>query len=95
MKTLLEQLYSGELVPAELKTEGNEEYKDLCRKSLKEVEDFTEKLDRESRKKFQDLLDTYLELTYLEKRQAFCEGFRMGAGIMCEVFQDRTGRVNL
>ena len=26
MKNLLEQLYAGELVPAELKIEGNEEY---------------------------------------------------------------------
>ena len=38
MKNLLEQLYSGELIPAELKIEGNEEYETLCRKSLEEVE---------------------------------------------------------
>ena len=31
MKNLLEQLYSGELIPAELKIEGNEEYETLCR----------------------------------------------------------------
>ena len=29
MKNLLEQLYAGELVPAELKIEGNEEYEAL------------------------------------------------------------------
>ena len=32
MKNILEQLYAGELVPAELKIEGNEEYETLCRK---------------------------------------------------------------
>ena len=39
MKNILEQLYAGELVPAELKIEGNEEYETLCRRSLKENED--------------------------------------------------------
>lgn len=95
MKNILEQLYSGELVPAESKIEGNEEYETLCRRSLKEIENFTEKLDQESQKEFQNLLDTYLELTFIEKRQSFCDGFRMGAGIMCEVFQNRTCSANL
>ncbi len=94
MKNLLEQLYSGELIPSESKMEGNEEYEALCRKSLEEMENFTEKLDRESRKEFQNLLDTYLELTFMEKRQSFCNGFRIGAGIMCEVFQNRTCSMN-
>ena len=89
MKNLLEQLYAGELVPAELKIEGNEEYEALCRKSLEEIENFTEKLDKESRKEFQK------ELTYLEKRQSFCDGFRIGAGVMCEIFHDRSVRSNL
>ena len=95
MKNLLEQLYAGELVPAELKIEGNEEYEALCRKSLEEIENFTEKLDKESRKEFQNVLDTYLELTYLEKRQSFCDGFRIGAGVMCEIFHDRSVRSTL
>ena len=42
MKNILEQLYAGELVPAELKIEGNEEYETLCRRSLEEIENFTE-----------------------------------------------------
>ncbi len=52
MKKLIEQLYAGELVPAELKIEGNEEYEAICRKSLEEIENFTEKLDKESGKNF-------------------------------------------
>ena len=43
MKNILEQLYAGELVPAELKIEGNEEYETLCRRSLKEIENFYRK----------------------------------------------------
>ena len=70
-------------------------YTSLCRKSLEEIENFTEKLDKESRKEFQNVLDTYLELTYLEKRQSFCDGFRIGAGVMCEIFHGRSVRSNL
>ena len=62
---------------------------------FEEIENFTEKLDKESRKEFQNVLDTYLELTYLEKRQSFCDGFRIGAGVMCEIFHDRSVRSNL
>ena len=28
------------------------------------------------------------ELTYLEKSQCFSDGFRIGAGVMCEVFYE-------
>ena len=95
MKSLLEQLYAGELVPAELKIEGNEEYEALCRNSLEEIDHCTDKLATERRTQFQNVLDTYLELTYLEKRQSFCDGFRIGAGVMCEIFHDRSVRSNL
>ncbi len=50
MKSLLEQLYAGELVPAELKIEGNEEYEALCRKSLEERDRLLREKDEEIRK---------------------------------------------
>lgn len=53
------------------------------------IEEFSKKLDDESRKSFDALLEHYLELTYIEKSQTFCDGFRLGAGIMCEVFKGR------
>lgn len=76
MKNILEQLYAGELVPAELKIEGNEEYETLCRRSLKEIENFTEKLDKENRKEFQNILDTYQWLHLLLLRCTFCMPIR-------------------
>jgi len=75
MSSILEQLYAGDLTPAENVIQGNEE--------------FSKKLDDESRKSFDALLEHYLELTYIEKSQTFCDGFRLGAGIMCEVFKGR------
>lgn len=55
---------------------------------LKEVERFTEKLDAGMKAEFDCLMEHYLELTYLEKSETFCQGFRLGAGIMCEVFSE-------
>ena len=86
MSSILEQLYAGDLTPAENVIQGNEEYDRLCRQSVQEIEEFSKKLDDESRK---SLLEHYLELTYIEKSQTFCDGFRLGAGIMCEVFKGR------
>ena len=89
MSSILEQLYAGDLTPAENVIQGNEEYDRLCRQSVQEIEEFSKKLDDESRKSFDALLEHYLELTYIEKGQTFCDGFRLGAGIMCEVFKGR------
>ena len=89
MSSILEQLYARNLTPAENVIQGNEEYDRLCRQSVQEIEEFSKKLDDESRKSFDALLEHYLELTYIEKSQTFCDGFRLGAGIMCEVFKGR------
>ena len=52
----------------QIKNRRNEEYETLLQKiPEREIENFTEKkLDKENRKEFQNILDTYLELTYLE-----------------------------
>ena len=89
MSSILEQLYAGDLTPAENVIQGNEEYDRLCRQSVQEIEEFSKKLDDESRKSFDALVEHYLELAYREKSQTFCDGFRLGAGIMCEVFKGR------
>ena len=32
-------------------------------------------------------MDHYLEVSFMEKTQAFTDGFRLGAQVMCEVFR--------
>ena len=89
MESILNRLYAGELAPAEHAVEGNSRYEELCRISLMEMDAFTKKLDEEARREFDLLMEHYLELTYMEKTQTFSDGFRLGAGIMCEVFYGR------
>ena len=44
MSSILEQLYAGDLTPAENVIQGNEEYDRLCRQSVQEIEEFSKKL---------------------------------------------------
>lgn len=86
MGKILEMLYAGELRPADDVIQDSGEYEALCRQSLREVEHFTDRLDSDMKEEFDTLMEHYLELTYLEKSRTFGHGFRLGAGIMCEVF---------
>lgn len=88
----MNKLYAGELNPADCVIQDSGEYDGLCRESLREMERFTEKLDKDMKDEFDTLMEHYLELTYMEKSQTFCHGFRLGAGIMCEVFCDNRQR---
>ena len=88
MGRILEQLYAGELCPADRVIRGNAEYDAMCSTSLKECDRFAEKLDEELHREFELLMEPCLELTYLEKTQTFSDGFRIGAGIMSEVLQE-------
>ena len=45
-----------------------------------------DRLDEDMRAEFDTLMEHYLELTFMEKSHTFSHGFRLGAGIMCEVF---------
>lgn len=86
MGRILEELYSGDLQPAENRNWDNPEYEEKCEASLEEVHAFCERLDQESREAFDTLMENYLELCHIEKTQAFSDGFRIGARMMWEVF---------
>lgn len=86
MERILEELYSGDLQPAEQRDWDNPEYEEKCRESVRKIEQFSRRLDRETREAFDDVMEHYLELCYIEKAQAFSDGFRIGSRIMWEVF---------
>ena len=88
MGKILNMLYAGDLHPADCVMQDSADYQALCRESLKEVECFPEQLDAGMKAEFDTLMEHYLELTYLEKTETFSHGFRLGAGIMCEVFSE-------
>ncbi len=86
MERILEQLYNGDLCPADSRIYDNPQYPGMCEVVLEETEEFAGALKAERREAFDAMMDHYLELCYVEKTQAFCDGFRIGARMMCEVF---------
>ena len=95
MGKILQQLYRGDLCPAENTIRGNAEYDALTRQSMDDFNRFTDKLDRDMKEEFDLLMEHYLELTFIEKTQCFTDGFRIGAGVMCEVFYENAAERNL
>ena len=95
MGKILQQLYRGDLCPAENTIRGNAEYDALTRQSMDDFNRFTDKLDRDMKEEFDLLMEHYLELTFIEKTQCFTDGFRIGAGVMCEVFYENAAKMGI
>ena len=72
MGKILQQLYRGDLCPAENTIRGNAEYDALTRQSMDDFNRFTDKLDRDMKEEFDLLMEHYpVSYTHLDvyKRQ--------------------------
>ena len=57
MGKILQQLYRGDLCPAENTIRGNAEYDALTRQSMDDFNRFTDKLDRDMKEEFDLLME--------------------------------------
>lgn len=92
MQTILKQLYDGDIFPAEQYLPLMEEYKKARQKQYQHYEDFVKELDTLSeplRKRFIAIMDEQLDTIPLELSEMFIDGFRLGARMMIEVFEDK------
>lgn len=83
-KTLLQQLYDGEIYPAEDVNPKNPKYRELCRKVGEEREYFRNKFSGSDREQFDEMDNLYQEITAIYGYEDFSFGFRLGAGLMAE-----------
>lgn len=86
MNSILKQLYDGDIAPAEQFRPCLEEYAAKWDKIRKAESVFTEKLTKQQEQEYDKLMDAHSRLMPLEMSQAYVNGFKMGARIMCEVF---------
>lgn len=91
MKSILQQLYLGELSPSDQFKPLLKEYEKKWEKVCKSQETFINELEEEKQDKWNDLLNNQLALIPLEMAQIFTDGFRLGSRIMCEVFCIKEG----
>ena len=90
MKSVLEQLYDGEIYPAEQVNVRTEGYQQMRREHYSHYEDFIEQLKTLNPpldERFIEIMDEQLDA--LETAETFIFGFRLGAKIILEVLEDR------
>ena len=90
VKSVLEQLYDGEIFPAEQYVPRSEEYRKIHQRNYSRYEDFIEllsKLKPPLDKRFIEIMDEQLDVIPYEFSEIFIDGFRLGAKMMAEVFK--------
>lgn len=89
MDKILKALYEGELYPAEQYRPMTEEYIALRKKHHQSYEDFIRKLGSPLDEEFIHIMDEQLDAVPFELAETFIDGFRLGAKMMIEVFEDK------
>lgn len=86
MKSVIEELYYGNLHPEERIVPTDPEYRPLNRRISKLMEEARERLSEEDFAILEQILDLTNDSNSMVTSASFIEGFRMGALVMVEVF---------
>ena len=95
MKSVLQQLYNGEIAPAELFTKQLKEYQELIHENGTYIEDFQEtlsKINPDLGERFIDILEQHWQEAPWEYTQLFIDSFCLGARLMLEICEKEFGR---
>lgn len=88
MKSILQQLYDGELYPGEQLCSQLEEYREKRGQYSSHYENFMEQLSSlnpQLGEQFSQIIEEQMELIPYEGSELFINGFRMGAKMMLEI----------
>lgn len=86
MKSILEELYRGNLNPQERMIPTVPEYRLLNRKISDLMEELKQRFSEDDFKALEEILDLNGESNSMLTSTAFVQGFRMGVLMMMEVF---------
>lgn len=92
MKTILEELYEGNIYPDEFIIPKNPEYRPLNQKISDTIKTLKERLSEDDYKQLEELLDMRCETSTQDAAASFLYGFKLGAVILIEVL---TGKEEL
>lgn len=87
-KTILQQLYDGEIFPAEQLNPKQPEYRELCRKRGEKKEYLRERLSERDRERFDEMENISQEIATIYGYEDFTCGFRLGLLIALEITQE-------
>ncbi|WP_178019619.1 DUF6809 family protein [uncultured Paenibacillus sp.] len=86
MKSILEEIYNGNLNPEERMVPTDPEYRSLNRKISDLMEEVKQRFSESDFAVLEQILDLNGESNSMVTSEAFVQGFRMGALVMVEVF---------
>jgi hypothetical protein len=89
MKTILEELYLGNIYPNELIIPKDPKYLPLNKKMFDSLELWKKKLSAEDCSQLECLLDLRTELSSMENSASFIYGFKLGSWVMMEVLAEK------
>lgn len=89
MKSILLELFQGEIAPLDRHKALLKEYREQWENTMKSENSFVKKLDEPLRAEFEQLMDDHFDLIPLEMSDVFAEGFRIGARMMVESLWDK------
>lgn len=87
-KSLLQQLYDGEIYPAENINPKGLEYREVRRRISDEKEHFKKALSLDEGKRFQRLDELYDRASALYSFEHFAYGFKLGIALMAETLTE-------
>lgn len=89
MKSILEELYGGNIYPDALIISKDPEYRTVIKKISDMLAVWKKKLSEDDYNQFRSLLDLHSEASSMEASESFMYGFRLGTLIMIEVFSGK------
>ena len=85
---ILEDLYYGNLFPHEKCAKLDDEVKELLKLLNRNEEKLISTLSEEQKETFEKYKDCNREISEINEREIFLNGFRLGARIMLEVMEE-------
>lgn len=92
MKSILEELYNGNICPDETLVPKDPQYRLINRKIAEAIENWRTKLSEQDFKELEELLYLRSQADSMQATTAFLHGFKLGASILIEVM---TGKEEL
>ncbi len=88
MKSIIEELWNGEINPQDTLVDNNPHYKKL--QQLQSRNELLESLSEDQKEKLEKYCDTTLEMNSVSEREAFASGFRIALRLACAALADQT-----
>lgn len=85
-KSILKQLYDGDIYPAEAIVPQEPDYRKLCCESERLAEKFRKGLLPEHKKQFEEITQLEERISNMQTFESFAYGFRLGTALMTDIF---------